>query len=240
MARTALITGASGGIGSAVCEVFATSGLEIIGIDKVPSEWTRGHSFSLENPNLSEELRSTFPLDGLTTIVHAGAVQVFGDMHEETNQVWQNALLTNVLSLNNLVSRFRTELVANRGSVVAVGSVHSISSRRGIGVYAVSKSALEGWVRAASLELAPAVRVNSVVPGAIQAGALMELIENSGDTGPSIIEKIRMRSPLQRIGTPRDVANAVAFLASESASFITGQSLVVDGGALGLLGTEVE
>ena len=60
-----------------------------------------------------------------------------------------------------------------------------------------------------------------------------------GDAGKAVLEKLEVRSPLRRIGTPQDVAHAVAFLASESASFITGQSLVVDGGATGLLGTEI-
>ena len=239
MAKSALVTGASGDIGTAICEELSNSGFEVVGVDREPSVWTSGLSIDIRDEDLAPSLRSRYDLDHLTTIVHCAALQVIGEIHEHSDAVWLEAMHINVIALNSLVSSFRAELTKNRGSIVAIGSVHSISSRRGIGVYAVTKSALDGWVRASSLELGPNVRVNSVIPGAISSGALRQYIEAEGDAGKAVLENLEVRSPLRRIGTPQDVAHAVAFLASESASFITGQSLVVDGGATGLLGTEI-
>lgn len=239
MRKCALVSGASGGIGSQICDLLQEHGFRVIGVDRTPSKWTDGLSFDLEDSDLSEKLRSNFSLEDLTTVVHTAAVQSFGPLSDNTFDDWSRVLRTNVASVSKLVSDFQEELSENSGSVVVVGSVHSISSRPGIGLYAISKSALEGWVRAAALDFAPRLRVNSVIPGAIDSGAFHEFIESSGDSGNLVLNNVISRTPLRRLGTPLDVAHAVAFLASDSASFITGQSLVVDGGATGLLGTEV-
>jgi len=237
--RAVLVTGASGGIGAAICEAFAEVEAKIIGVDRIPSAWTQGLSLDLEDPNLFDELDQRFDTASLTTVVHAAAAQVFGRVHEVDTRVWQETFFTNVLAANSLVSNYRQQLIANRGSVVVVGSVHAIVTREGIGVYGVSKAALEAWVRVAAIELAPQVRVNSVIPGAIESGSLRELLESTQAVESSLRAKIDNRTPLGRVGNPEEIAAAVFFLASNSASFITGQNLVVDGGATLLLATEV-
>jgi NAD(P)-dependent dehydrogenase (short-subunit alcohol dehydrogenase family) len=234
-----LVTGASGGIGSSICSSFSSSGFSVIGVDRVPSRWTGGDSFDLADPDLVERLSSNPEINNLTTVVHAAAEQVIGRLEDQQGDYWVSSMRTNVMVLDNLVRAFRSQLSTNSGSVVLIGSVHSIASRSEIGVYAVSKAAAEGWVKAAAIEYAPGFRVNSVMPGAIDSGKLREFLSHAGSEAAAIARKIESRTPMGRIGRPEDVAAAVSFLASNQASFITGHSLVVDGGATRLLATEV-
>jgi NAD(P)-dependent dehydrogenase (short-subunit alcohol dehydrogenase family) len=239
VSHSVLVTGASGGIGSSVCEFFAASGATVIGIDRIPSQWTGGESFDLEDPKLIQRLSSHPEIPKLKTVVHAAAEQVIGRLEDQQGDYWQKTMWTNVMVLDSLVRSFRSQLSGNSGSVVLIGSVHALASRAEIGVYALSKAAAEGWVRSAAIEYAPGFRVNSVMPGAIDSGKLREYFAHAGTEGASIAHKIESRTPMGRIGRPEDVASAVGFLASDGASFITGQTLVVDGGATRLLATEV-
>lgn len=239
MKHAALVTGASGGIGRSVCESLTEKGYDVFGVDRIASEWTRGKQFDIQDPHLVTSLRKEFAPDSLGAIVHCAAQQVIGKLGEQPLVSWQQSFATNLHSIDQLTHGFREELTENRGAVVVVGSVHAFASRREIGVYAISKAALEGWVRAASLDYAP-IRINSVAPGAIEAGKFEEFIASAGAEGLEIREALMRRTPLGRIGQPDDVANAVSFLLGPESSFITGQTLLVDGGATRLLGTEVE
>lgn len=240
MTKVVIVTGVSGGIGAAIAQQFGDSGYEVIGVDRLPSPWTRGESFELVDPQLTTKLRSGFDTSRLACVVHAAAEQPIESLDVVSEKDWDRTLMTNLTSLDRIVRAFLPELSANHGSVVVIGSVHSLASRRGLAPYAISKAAAEGWVRSAALDYAPAVRVNSVIPGAINSGKLTEFLQSGEEKPESIIAKIERRTPLGRIGQPEDVAHAVSFLASEAASFITGQTIVVDGGATRLLGTEVD
>jgi 3alpha(or 20beta)-hydroxysteroid dehydrogenase len=110
------------------------------------------------------------------------------------------------------------------GSIINISSVEGMAGMGGLGAYASTKFAIRGLTRAAALELgADGIRVNSVHPGAIRT----PMTEVFGDSTP--VGKI---IPLQRVGTPADVAELVAFLASDAASYITGGEYLIDGGAL--------
>ena len=114
--------------------------------------------------------------------------------------------------------------------------MHARATSQSIAAYAATKGGLTAFTRAAALELgASGVRVNAILPGAIETPALRVGFPRT----PGAEDVLVRRTPLRRIGTPRDVAHAVAFLVDdERAGFITGQDLVVDGGALAQLSTE--
>jgi NAD(P)-dependent dehydrogenase (short-subunit alcohol dehydrogenase family) len=111
------------------------------------------------------------------------------------------------------------------GSVVNVASIGGLAPEPTLGVYNATKAALMHLTRQLALELAPRVRVNAVAPGVVRT-KLAELLWRDHE------EELNAALPLGRIGEPADIGAAVAFLASPDASWITGQTLVIDGGAL--------
>jgi NAD(P)-dependent dehydrogenase (short-subunit alcohol dehydrogenase family) len=234
-----LITGVSGGIGNAIAEEFTARGFQIFGVDILPSIWTDWESIDLADGNFLTKLEEKFDFANLSCIVHAAADQPLGPIHTHSRRLWEETLWTNFLALDGLVKHLHTKLSKNLGSVVLIGSVHARLTRQGMSAYSVSKAAAQAWIKSAAIDYAPAIRINSVMPGAINSMKLYEA-RSTADvaTQARFVEELRSRTPLERIGAPKDVAQAVAFLAGTEASFITGQTLVVDGGATLLLGTE--
>ena len=114
---------------------------------------------------------------------------------------------------------------AGGGCIVHMASPAAIHGFPTAGVYSAVKGAVAAYTRQSAVELAPdGIRVNAVVPGAVPTPGAREVVDDAG------YEYRRSRTPLGRLGTPEDIAGAVSFLASEDASFMTGQLLVVDGG----------
>jgi NAD(P)-dependent dehydrogenase (short-subunit alcohol dehydrogenase family) len=111
-----------------------------------------------------------------------------------------------------------------RGSVINVASIGGLGIEPGIGWYNVTKSAVLHITRQLAYELAPDIRVNALAPGLVKTRLARALWEGPGE------ERIAAHIPLRRLGLPDDVATAALFLASDAASWITGQTLVVDGG----------
>jgi NAD(P)-dependent dehydrogenase (short-subunit alcohol dehydrogenase family) len=119
----------------------------------------------------------------------------------------------------------KASMAEHGGAIVNISSIGGMSAEPDIGWYNVTKAALLHLTRQLAFELAPGIRVNAVAPGLIRTDLARALWEQHGDAWAR-------KLPLRRLGTPEDIADAVAFLVSDSASWITGQTLVVDGGAL--------
>jgi NAD(P)-dependent dehydrogenase (short-subunit alcohol dehydrogenase family) len=241
MTRAVIVTGAAGGIGSALCERMRKDGYYVIGIDRVssPAADTSLHVDLREFEQLVVLGRDLARSYELKAVVHNAAVQPLAGVGESTLAEWIDAFHVNVIAVDALVSGARHSLAANDGSVVVVGSVHGRATTAGITAYATTKAALEGWVRSAALDLGPAVRVNVVAPGAIDTAKLREGFARWGEAAAEERKTIlRQRTPLGRIGDPGDVTGPVSFLISDDARFITGAVLVVDGGATARLGSE--
>ena len=241
MSRAVVVTGAAGGIGAELCRRMRADGYIAIGIDQHPA--------TAADIDLRVDLRDTAQLVTLgmelareyelKAIVHNAAVQPMAGAGETPVADWLDTLRINVIAVDALLAGAREDLAAHEGSVVVIGSVHGRATTSGIAAYATSKAALEGWVRAAALDLGPRIRVNAVAPGAIDTAKLREGFARWGEESAAERKAVlRQRTALQRIGEPRDVAGAVSFLIGDDARFVTGSVLVVDGGATARLGTE--
>lgn len=234
--RTALVTGALGGIGQALCAVFRQAGYHVIGTDRRDGtcdcdEFIRRDILEI---CAGEAARGAFVNDvrsrlgglGLSVLINNAAVQILGATEQITMSDWDTTLHTNLVAPFRLVQSLLPELEQARGSVVNVASIHAVATKPGFVAYATSKAALVGLTRTLAVDLGPRVRVNAINPAATATPMLL-----AGFAGkPDEFAALAKMHPLERIADPTEVARTALFLASEEASFITGSTLHIDGG----------
>lgn len=237
--RTVLVTGAAGGIGQAIVEGFAHAGARVIAVDLDPAalrqvvkvQLALGHEVEGLAVDLADEQAIATLLAGLErldVLVHNAAYFPLTPFADITPALLQRTLAVNLGALFWLTQAalplFRRQ---GSGCVLATSSVTGPRvAYPGLSHYAASKAGVNGFIRNAALELAPLnVRVNGVEPGMVRTPAM----GNLGD--PALNARIAAGVPLGRLGEPSDIAAAMLFLASDTAGYITGQTLIVDGGA---------
>jgi len=237
--RTVLVTGAAGGIGQAIVEGFARGGARVLAVDLDPQalqrlvedqlalgHQVRGEMLDLADPGAIRALLAG--LERLDVLVHNAAYFPLTAFVEIDPALLQRTLAVNLGALfwltQGALPLFRRQ---GGGCVLATSSVTGPRvAYPGLSHYAASKAGVNGLIRNAALELAPFnVRVNGVEPGMVRTPAM----DNLGDT--TLNARIAAGVPLGRLGEPADIAGAMLFLASDAARYITGQTLVVDGGA---------
>jgi NAD(P)-dependent dehydrogenase (short-subunit alcohol dehydrogenase family) len=237
----AIVTGATRGIGRAVAETLAARGYPIVAVARAADELDElvhaiedGGGRCVAVPaNLRDAEAPARVVDA--AVREVGAVEVLVNNAAASPTVGPIAAMdvgtmdlvwaVNVRAPALLAARF-AEAPGGRKAIVNVASIGGLEPEPGIGLYNATKAALIHLTRQLALELAP-VRVNAVSPGLVRTRFAAVLVE-------ALEEHLVGALPLGRIGEPRDVAGAVAFLVSEEASWITGSNLVVDGGTLAL------
>lgn len=245
--RTVVITGVSGGVGAATATAFRNQGWTVVGMDRnaprpgaelddfLKVDFSQSHQIL----NAIEDLGGITDLAGLVNNVGSAMDKRFGEVSIED---WQYTMDVNVRAAFLLTQRLVPQLRATRGAVVMVSSVHAVATSPGASAYATSKGALVALMRSAALELAEdGIRVNAVLPGAVDTAMLRAGILRQDDSADPEegLRKLALRTPLKVIGRPADIAEGIVFLADgERSGFITGQTLVIDGGATARLSTE--
>jgi 3-oxoacyl-[acyl-carrier protein] reductase len=217
MAKTAFITGGARGIGQAIAKRFRQEGFEIA----APSR----RELDLASLDSIETYLSTHATEADVLINNAGENLIF-TLAKLGLPEWQRMQTINVTAPFLLTKHF-APLMARRGwgRIVNISSIYSLISRSGRGAYAASKAGLNGLTRTAALEYAEAgVLVNAVCPGFVETDLTRQ------NNTPAQIEALRQQVPLKRLGVPDDIASVVFYLASEQNTFITGQTIVADGG----------
>jgi NAD(P)-dependent dehydrogenase (short-subunit alcohol dehydrogenase family) len=242
---TALITGAAGGIGSALTAAFLEAGYQVIALDRsfakagtVRDGETRLHPdlerCCLEPPvlaSLMEEVRGLLGGRGLTVLVNNAATQILGRTEDVTVADWEATLRVNLIAPFLLSQALLPELKAGRGSILNIASIHASLTKPGFVAYATSKSALVGMTRAMAVDLGPRVRVNAILPAAVATPMLLEGFVGRDEA----FNALAAMHPMGRIGEPSEVATVALYLASPGAGFITGATWQIDGGISGRL-----
>lgn len=235
MSPVAVVTGAAQGIGDAVCEHLRSEGWEVVGLDIAPP--ADGAWIQADCADMASVQAATSRVPRIDALINNAAVQHGKPLMDTTVEEWDHVTAVNLRGPFVMTRVCATRLAEARGAVVNVASVHAFATSDNVAPYASAKAGLLGFTRAAAVELAPEIRVNAVVPGAIETEALREGFARRADSMPR--EALVARTPLRRVGAPQDVARAVAFLADGSqSSFMTGQSLTLDGGVLARLASE--
>jgi NAD(P)-dependent dehydrogenase (short-subunit alcohol dehydrogenase family) len=238
--KVALITGAAGGIGQALCREFKKNGYLVIATDRVElsglvcDRFVKSDLQSLcrDEGSLQKFVTEVnIPEDGLTALVNNAAVQILNKTSEISLQDWRDTLDVNLLAPFVLTQALLSALKKAGGSVINIGSVHAVATKPGFVCYATSKAALVGLTRALAVDLGGRVRVNAVNPAAVATPMLREGFRGKEDRLAALAEM----HPIGRIAEPEEVARAVVFLSSSEASFVTGAIFNVDGGILSRL-----
>lgn len=245
-APVAIVTGSSSGIGAATAAALVEAGWSVLGLDlQEPAEPITGvkhRSCDLADPHaISEACSHARELGELAAIVHCAAAQTLGASGELADAAWERILAVNLLAAERLVAGTKDLLRAAHGAVVVISSVHAVATTRAMVGYATSKAALEGWVRAAALDLAPEIRVNAIRPGAVDTPMLRAgFVRRPEDGTPEeAAAKLANAVPLRKIIDARELARLVLLLVDLATPLtMTGSVLTVDGGALLGLATE--
>ncbi|WP_298856677.1 SDR family oxidoreductase [uncultured Paracoccus sp.] len=164
--------------------------------------------------------------DGLDLFVSNAGAGAPARLAEQPLSEWDRIFDLNVRSTFVLAQAFHPALKRSRGGIVAVASMSGMGAHLGQAAYAPAKAALISLVQNLAVEWAPdGIRVNAVAPGMIQTPLTAALYEK-----PGVSEARAARVPLGRVGRPEDIAGVIAFLASDQAAYMTGQTLLADGG----------
>src|SRR5215469_9369920 len=254
--KVALVTGTTG-IGRAIAERFARGGAAVMacGNDHAANEdlsrYAHDHGLTVNAEPCDvadmDAVRSIVTatvarLGGLDIIVNAAAIHPFGTVVETDPETWHRCMMVNVGGIF-LVTHFGIPEMKRRGggSIINLASVQGYACQEGVAAYATSKAAILGLTRALALDHArDKIRVNSISPGSIRTPMLARSAAHFSPevSAEDAFARFGAAHPLGRVGTPEEVAEVAAFLASDKASFCTGGDYLVDGGLLAGIGVE--
>jgi NAD(P)-dependent dehydrogenase (short-subunit alcohol dehydrogenase family) len=246
--KIAIVTGAAMGIGQASAQKLAACGASVALLDRdaqkgataaaqIVSSGGSAVFFECDVTSADQISRTIASIrdrwKGVDVLISNAGIQRYGDVVSTDESVWDEVFSTNLKSAY-LVAKQVVPLMIERGggAIVAVGSVQSVAALPNSAAYVSAKHGLLGLVRSMALDFAPrGIRVNCVLPGAIDTPMLRWAVNLSPDPA-GVIDTCNRMHALGRIGQPQEVAEAIAFLASDAASFITGAALYVDGGMM--------
>ena len=239
-----LLTGASGGLGQGIAACLVAAGAHVI-LSGTSAEKLKKLSEKL-GPQTGIAVFDVTRTDNVDVFAHAveaevgpisalinnAGITVKKPVAEMDMASFESVLTTHVTGAFALTKAFLPQITANKGSILFTASMASFLGLPNVSGYAAAKSALLGLVRTLSVELAPAgVRTNAVAPGWFDTPMYRQATRDD----PQRVEAILRRIPMKELGQPEDIGWAMTYLLSPAARYVTGQTLVVDGGAVNAL-----
>ena len=243
--KVIIVTGATSGIGRATAEAFGREGAAVVAVGRDEAALAETSTAVHRAGGRAATCRADVTTDpapdlivktaidtfgGLDVVVNAAGVIASGMLEATTDEVWDRMMAVNVRAPFRLMRAALPQLKARKGSVINVSSVNGLRSFPGVLAYNVSKAAVDHLTRCAAIEMAPlGVRINAVNPGV----TVTNLHRRSGmdETAyAAFLERSKTTHPLGRPGRPDDIASLIVYLASDQASWMTGETIPVDGG----------
>lgn len=240
----ALVTGAAQGIGLACAEALLEQEVFVV-LSDINAEGVKAAALRL-GPSVdfvicdmsdSNAISAMFDVvekkhGPVSILVNNAGIAIPGSFLETTEETFRKVIDINLIGVFLATQRAAKSMIAHKiaGSIVNMSSINAVLAIPTIASYCASKGGVMQLTKAASLALAPYnIRVNAVGPGSIDTDMMASV-----NASPEAIERVMSRTPLKRLGSPREIGDVVAFLASPKASYITGETIYIDGGRLGL------
>jgi meso-butanediol dehydrogenase / (S,S)-butanediol dehydrogenase / diacetyl reductase len=229
--KTALVTGGGSGIGAAVARRLVADGLEVVVSDasldaaEAVAAEIGGRALQLDVRDEEQVAPAMTELDVLINVAGIGSTT---NAPETPLEVWENVFAVNARGTFLCCKHAIPGMVARGGgAIVNVASVAALIGLRNRAAYSASKGAVIALTRALAIDhVADGIRVNAVCPGTVDSPWVRRLVEEVGES----LDALKQRQPMGRLGTPEEIADAIGYLASEQAAFVTGSVLVIDGG----------
>lgn len=241
--KRVLVTGGTRGIGLATAQAFIAEGAKVVIGGKseqsveaaVASDGMQsaigvyGDIAKVSDCELLVETAIS-KMDGLDILVNSAGVFQPASIEQTTEALWDNTININLKGCFFCSRAAKSALQESAGNIVHIASESGINGYSGSAAYCASKGAIVNMARSMAMELAPDIRVNTVCPGVVDTDMARAGFAIDGDEAAGMARQ-RQQYPLKRVATADEIAAAVLYLASDVARFITGESLVIDGGA---------
>lgn len=233
--KIALVTGGARGIGDAIAAALQHAGAKVYSLDRVQPDAPR-HGVVYLEADVSDptSVANAFNLidkagAGIDIVVHNAGIQRSGLCGQLSFEDWSSVLGTHLNGMFLCASEAIPRMIAQGrgGSIIAIASTAAFVGLPGRGPYTAAKAGIVGLARCLAVETAPhRIRVNAVAPGFTRTAIIEDAVANGSLNEDWMLERV----PMGRLAEPVEIANAVKYLASDEATYITGQTLVVDGG----------
>ena len=235
--KICLVTGASRGIGYATAQRLAKEGATIITAQRQKSDHHHSYPCDLSQPEVCADLIDHIIRDHgrLDVLVNNAGLMSEAPLDKMSLELWDKTIALNLTTPFWLMAKALPYLAEHKGAIVNIGSIEGLGANPGHSAYCASKGGLHALTKAAAVDAGPmGVRVNAIAPGWVDTELNNDFIEQMPDPA-SFRKQIAKIHPLGKTGAPDEIASLAAFLASDDASFITGQIITIDGGRLAQL-----